>query len=317
MAEESFPRLNEPLDDRQWKSVTLGIGDGVLDERGNPYNLVNLSNVTNSGTIAVDTITGYNHAILKGFYHKMDAPISVEFPPVAAETTYSVVLMYDPFNQAMPVSLKVLKDVQRTSGKEFLYLWQVVRKPNELLTDAKVTKLRPTIAPAIQVDTPEALPPFEPNLFGTRAYCLYTGEEYMGTFSRWRKVSADIIAPWDMQRWSITNRTGGIVVQPVNNGYLYTWGASFTRIADSFYVPTSFDTLGATCGITIPTEARPDSSTYFPVMSNNKIMEGRAQPDGAIQLRARSGSPELITKGDALSFQVSWWTAEGSKYISS
>ncbi|WP_346844624.1 hypothetical protein [uncultured Rothia sp.] len=315
MVEISFPRLEQPVNDEEWKSITLGIGDGVLDERGNPYNLVSLSNVSNTGVIAVDTITKYNHAILKGFYHKMDAPITVSFPPVSAETTYNVALVYDPLNQSMPVSLKVLTSMPRTSGKEYLLLWQVIRKPNQLLTEATIKKIRPTIVPSIQVDSAESLPPYEPNLFGTRAYCLYTGEEYMGTFSRWKKVSAGIYDPWELSRWKITNRTGGIVAQPVNNGFLYTWGASLTRTADGFYVPTSFDELGATCGIAIPTENRPDSSTYFPVMSNNKIMEGRVQPDGAIQLRSRTGSPEYIGKNDAFSFQVSWWTAEGENYI--
>ena len=315
MAEESFPRLNEPLDDRQWKSITFGIGDGCLDERGNPYNLVNLSNVSNTGVITVDTITGYNHAILKGFYHKMDAPITVSFPPVASETTYSVALVYDPLNQKMPVSLKVLTSTPRTGGKEYLLLWQLTRKPNQLLTDAIPKKFRPTISPVIQVDYPENLPPYDSQLFGTRAMCLYTGEEYKATFTRWKKISADLIPTWEPPRWKVTERTGGIVAQSVANGFLYTWGASLTRTAEGFYVPTSFDDLGATCGIIIPPENRPDSSTYFPVMSNNKVMEGRIQPDGALQIRARSGAPEYIAKNDAFSFQVSWWTAEGANYI--
>lgn len=315
MAEITFPGLEQPMDEKMWRSVTLAMGDGAIDEGGNPYNLVNLNNVTNTGVIAVDTITKFNHALLQGFYHKMDAPITVSFPPVASDTTYTVALVYDPLNEKAPVTLKTLTVTPRTNGREYLKLWEVVRKPNQLLTDAKVKKLRPTVAPLLQVDDASCLPPLESQRFGTRAYCLYTGEEYKATFTRWKKISADLISTWEPPRWKVTERTGGIVAQPVANGFLYTWGASLTRTAEGFYVPTSFDDLGATCGIIIPPENRPDSSTYFPVMSNNKVMEGRIQPDGALQIRARSGAPEYIAKNDAFSFQVSWWTSEGANYI--
>lgn len=316
MAEESFPRLNEPMDDRQWSSVTKGIGDGVLDERGDPYKLVDLSNVSNAGTITVDKITGYNHAILRGFYHRMDTPIPVSLPPVASETTYSIVLRYDPKDTKMPVKLVVLTSLPRTSGLEYLVLWTVTRKPNQLLTDATIKKYRPTISPVIQVDYPESLPPYQPSLFGTRARCLYTGEEFVATFERWKKVSASILKPRDDYRWKTVNRTGGVVAQPVDQGFMYTWGASLIRNdVGTTNVPTSFDASGATAGILIPADALPDSSVYFPIMYNNTVMEGRLQPDGALQMRSRTGSPQPIPPGDAFSFQVSWWTPEGDKFI--
>ncbi|MCW1250718.1 hypothetical protein ODZ83_11170, partial [Acaricomes phytoseiuli] len=86
--EESYPVLEKPLTDHQWKSVTLGIGDGILDEGGNPYR-VTVSDETNQATIHADTMTGYAHAILRGFYHRIDAPVLLDLPPVAATTTYT------------------------------------------------------------------------------------------------------------------------------------------------------------------------------------------------------------------------------------
>ena len=37
MAEESFPVVEQPMSADQWQSVTLGIGNGILDEGGFPY----------------------------------------------------------------------------------------------------------------------------------------------------------------------------------------------------------------------------------------------------------------------------------------
>lgn len=315
MTEISFPRLEEEVNQDQWKSITLGIGDGCLDERGNPYNLVDLNNVTNTGVIAVDTITGYNHAILKGYYHKMDAPITVSFPPVATDTTYSVALVYDPLNQAMPVSLKVLTSMPRTNGKEYLLLWQVPRKPNQLLTDATPKKFRPTISPVIQVDYPENLPPYASQLFGTRAMCLYTGEEFKATFTKWKKISAEAKRPKSMGGWEIVPKTGGIVAQPVDNGFLYTLGAALRRATTGYYLSTDFSGQGNTLGTPIPAELCPDDYVYFTALSTNTVLEGRITPAGVLQMRSTTGSPFYINQNAGMSFQVSWFTSESPDYI--
>lgn len=315
MTEISFPRSEEEVNQDQWKSITLGIGDGCLDERGNPYNLVNLNNVSNTGVIAVDTITGYNHAILKGYYHKMDAPITVSFPPVAVDTTYSVALVYDPLNQTMPVSLKVLTSMPRTNGKEYLLLWQVLRKPNQLLTDAVPKKFRPTISPVIQVDYPESLPPYASQLFGTRAMCLYTGEEFKATFTKWKKISAEAKKPQFMPGWEMIPKTGGIVAQPVDNGFLYTLGAALRRNTTGYYLSTDFANQGNTLGTPIPPDLCPDDYVYFTALSTNTILEGRITPSGVLQMRSTTGSSYYINQNAGMSFQVSWWTSEGSDYI--
>lgn len=316
MTEISFPRSEEQVNQDQWKSITLGIGDGVMDERGNPYNLVKLDNVTNTGVIAVDTVTGYNHAILKGYYHKMDAPITVSFPPVASDTTYNVALVYDPLNQAMPVSLKVLTSMPRTSGKEYLLLWQVTRKSNQLLTDATPKKFRPTISPVIQADYPENLPPYDSQLFGTRARCLYTGEEYVATFSRWKKISAEVRKPQFMGGWEVTPKTGGIVAQPVDDGYLYTLNAALLRNTTGYYLSTDFNGQGNTFGVLIPADLCPEDNVYFVALSGDTVLEARITPSGALQMRSTTGSPFYFRQGKGVSFQVTWWTSESAGYIS-
>ena len=172
MAEQSYPIVEQPMSADQWKSVTLGIGDGILDEGGFPYRLKNLSNATNTGVLqAARRPDGkaYSSAILNGFYHRLDEDIELEFPAVTSNTTYYVVLQYDPLRTAMPVQAKVVKSLDYSQGKNYLHLYNVRRQPDQLLTDADVRMVRPRVAP-VQVYTREADMPFAyKTLWGTLA----------------------------------------------------------------------------------------------------------------------------------------------------
>lgn len=310
MAESSFPVLEKPLSDQEWKSVTLGIGDGVLDEGGNPYNLTNRSNVSDTATIAVDTKKGYCHAILKGFYHKLDAPMTVQIPPVTAKTTYYISLVYDPLNQNLPVSLQVITSLNRTSGKEYLILWKVERSPNQLLTDAKVTKYRQTVAPNIQVDYFESLPDAQSVLFGTQAHCLYTGDNWRASYDSWRPESIHVISPWGMPGWDLSPAVGGIVANPVKGGYICNFSGPLTRVSESYNIPptwTSGTSGNTTAGTPIPPAYRPPMNVYGLAISGNNIFEVRITKDGVFQIRSTSGGSVLFTKGAGMSFQLSWF----------
>lgn len=169
MAEQSFPVVEQPLSAEQWESVTLGIGNGILDEGGFPYRLNGFSNTTNTGVLRPSSVTGIAAAILNGFYHRIDAPMTLAFPPVSSRTTYYVVLQYDPLNATMPVSVQVVTALDATQGKNYLHLYNVVRNANELLTDAAVRMVRPRVAP-VQVYSSEAdLPQARKALWGTLA----------------------------------------------------------------------------------------------------------------------------------------------------
>lgn len=315
--EESFPNLEQPINDRQWRSVTTGIGDGVLDEGGNPYNLIAFNNVNNTVTLAVDTIHKYNHSILKGHYHKMDADMVLSVPPVSSVTTYYICLQYDPLrSETMPISVKVLTVLDYSSGKDYLELWRVERKPNQLLTDATVVKVRPTISPSIQVDRPSSLPEYKTQLFGTRARSLYTGEEFTRSFTRWRKISPYRIELNSVPGWSITSYTGGIACVPMDNGILYTWMFGATRLSDGYNISTDFGRAGNTIGSPIPSEALPDQNLYSTGMSTNNLLETRITTDGRLQIRSTSGLSFYLGKGVGFSGSFSWWTAESENYIS-
>ena len=162
MTEESFPMRDEPMTDEQWKQVTLGIGNGVLNEGGDPYRLTNINNATNQVTVNVSTTTGLAQAIVAGFYHRIDAPVVLDIPAVTKATNYWIVLEYSPLrleSSEPPVQLKVVKDgLDFSQGKQYLTLHRFYRRPNELLTDANYRAVKPRVAPLLQVRDFSELP---------------------------------------------------------------------------------------------------------------------------------------------------------------
>ena len=172
MAEESFPMRDEPMTDEQWKQVTLGIGNGVLNEGGDPYRLTNINNATNQVTVNVSTTTGLAQAIVAGFYHRLDAPVVLDVPAVTSTTTYWIVLEYSPLrleSSEPPVQLKVVTALDTTSGRQYLVLHKIYRRPNELLTNASRRSVKPRVAPTLQVRDESELPEPETVIRGTVA----------------------------------------------------------------------------------------------------------------------------------------------------
>ena len=172
MAEESFPMRDEPMTDEQWKQVTLGIGNGVLNEGGDPYRLTNINNATNQVTVNVSTTTGLAQAIVAGFYHRIDAPVVLDVPAVTKATNYWIVLEYSPLrleSSEPPVQLKVVTALDTSQDKQYLVLHKFYRRANELLTNANYRSVKPRISPTLQVRDESELPEPETVIRGTVA----------------------------------------------------------------------------------------------------------------------------------------------------
>lgn len=169
MAETSFPVVEQPLTADQWRSVTLGIGSGVLHEGGFPYNLANINNATNTVEVTVSSTQGYAHAIVHGFYHMIDAPVTLSVPAVTTPTTYYIALQYDPLREQLPVTLAAFTSLDRSQGKEYVVLHEIDRVADQLLTDAVRRYVRPRVAPTIIVSRPRELPDPSTVLWGTTA----------------------------------------------------------------------------------------------------------------------------------------------------
>lgn len=172
MAEESFPVVEQPMSAEQWSEVTKGMGDGILDDGGQPYRLYDIDNVDNGAKVGVDRNTGKASAILRGFYHRMDHYEIVRFPAVSSPTTYYVGLEYDPLRMGsgdLPVKLGVWTNLDYSSGKFYLINYTVERKPDQILSDAKITNTTRKVAPTFTVDSFDSLPEPERVQWGSLA----------------------------------------------------------------------------------------------------------------------------------------------------
>lgn len=181
--EYSYPVVNQPVNDEMWQYVTLGLGNGILDEGGEPYWLRGRENVNNTVRITVSTVTNTAQALLRGFYHRLTADKTFTVPPVASTTVYHFCLTYDPTAHTTPggpISLQMYAGTPPTTlGRFHVVLWTLTRKPNQLLTDAEYVKHRPRVAPSITVARQSDMPKPSAVLWGSICYVHRTNEVFM------------------------------------------------------------------------------------------------------------------------------------------
>jgi len=186
-----------------WQWITMGTGSGVIDIGGEPYNLTELTNGSNTAKIAVSYVSGTANAIVRGFFHQLSQDMTVSLPmPSSGTTTYRICLTYDPRDEkkaAGPVSVKVYtQDPPSTFGRIHVLLWTVRRQANQLLTDASVMSHRARIAPTLLVSSRDRLPEPSDMPWGTMCFNHEYGEWFMasgataanGGPTRWRNVTS-------------------------------------------------------------------------------------------------------------------------------
>lgn len=180
--EYSYPVVNQPLNDEQWQYITLAMGNGIFDTGGRPYNLTGFNNANNTAVLKVSTITGTAQAILRGFYHRLINDMTINLPGVTTTTTYYIALCYDPIGHDSPtgpISVRVVTVLDYTQGKHWLVLWTVLRKPNQLLTDAEVWKSTPRVAPTHLLYDRDQLPDPSKCVWGAMYFISSTAEILM------------------------------------------------------------------------------------------------------------------------------------------
>ena len=185
-SEYSYPVVNQPMNDEQWQYVTLAMGDGILDTGGSPYWLKKLdtdaeTNQQNQMVLTVSWEHGNAQGLLRGFFHRLMQDKVLNFPGVTTKTTYYVVLQYDPQGHAGesgPIVAKVVTNLDYSQGKHYVVLWTVEREPNQLLTDATITRLRPRVSPSFYVWDESHRPAANKVLWGTICYVGRTGKAY-------------------------------------------------------------------------------------------------------------------------------------------
>lgn len=303
MAEISYPVVGQPMGADSWQSVTMGMGDGILDEGGQPYSLTTLSNATNTAVVTVDSAKGYAHAILRGFYHKITSAVTVSLPAVTTTTTYYVALQYDPLRASMPVKLVVVTSLDRTQGKAYLPLHTVRRAPDQLLTQATISTVSAKISPQIQVDTSASLPPASSVLWGTKAWCWRENAGYRASWGSWVPITGYNVQPNSITDWAWgTGATGGIAVQPIKGGWQCSFSGTLRRTGASYTYPQG---TWATLGSVVPAGFLPRDLVVGVAIAAPYFMFVRIGADGVMQLYPYGSAAEIKTNWE-INFQFSW-----------
>lgn len=186
MSQNSYPKVDSPFTDDQWKQLFLTLGRGIIDRGGSPYSLTARDSVTNTVTIGVTPndgqTDGRNFAVLDGFLHTMDSPEQVSVPAVTTDTTYEIGLVYDPTkhgDENGPITLTSwVAPGDNTGGKSRLVFYRMTRKANLALGSTPYTSERPCAVPTFSVSTVDNLPTNSLVLVDSIALVRTTGQFY-------------------------------------------------------------------------------------------------------------------------------------------
>lgn len=184
--EYSFPVPDQPMNQDQFQLLSLSNGNGIFDRGDYPYWLEGhgSDSETNSKDSMILKVGGLGkaEAIVAGFFHMMTEDKEIPLPAVTSETTYRICLTYDPrrdLESLGPVTIEVYTTPPPTTfGRISVVLYEVTRKPNQLLTNAKIERYRPRAVPSITVLREEHLPNPESVLFGSLGF-LYGDKKIM------------------------------------------------------------------------------------------------------------------------------------------
>ena len=183
--EYSFPVVGQQVSDDEFQQMMLSTAAGILDQGGKPFGLKNFDDASRTAQLTVSTTTKDAKAAINGFFYRLVQDMTISLPMPSIPTTYHVCLTYDPLGhgrQSGPISVQVYAGSPPSrDGLLHVELWTVECKPNQLLSDAKVTPKRPKISPTINVDYPESMPDPRTQLWGTTCY-IRMGAERGATY---------------------------------------------------------------------------------------------------------------------------------------
>lgn len=285
--EFSYPVVHQPMDDEMWQQVTLGVGDGILDDDGGPY-YASVSDTTDTITVRPSSESGRARAILKGFYHEMRQPVTLPLPPVSSPTVYHVGLVYDPLRHKEPggpIRLEVWKGAGNfSSGRRPLEFYEIPRNPSQLLSAAWANRKnkRRMVSPAQIAGSAEALPEFQHVIWGTRVLCLDRMEWWRADSSGWINLTNPKWLPVPLGSVEAASSFG--VNYRVRNGMLDMGGRVKRSNGEDFTAsPGSGWRL-----FTLPVDARPARTVEF-------IARASGGAPTAIEVRA-NGEVQMLNR---------------------
>lgn len=171
--EYSFPVANQGITQDQFRLMFLGQANGMIhgdngivndspDSTGWRYYLDrhDSDSETNQRNTLILRAGTSAESIVEGFYHRLTEDLELPFPPVTTTTVYHVTITYDPRDfKTNPVKIQVYPGTPPTShGLVHVVLYKVERGPNQILTQATITRYRPYTAGLLSVQNRNQLP---------------------------------------------------------------------------------------------------------------------------------------------------------------
>lgn len=305
--EVSYPVEGKAMGVNEWAWVTRGVGSGVLDNGGGSYRIMSISDVDDTITIGVSLTAGTANAIVNGFFHQLNKPLTLSIPPVSSTTTYYVCLTYNPVGldqQSGPVTVQVYAGTPpTTSGKIHVTLATIVRKPSTVLSASVITKIRPRIAPTILVWDESELPEVTGVLWGTLCFAhrtnaifVATGNTEDGSPTLWKRIT-EADTGW-------VNISDGETYKSASHGYNRAYRKKGDRIElRGRIVRTTGTNFGSNAiyqVMTLPTGYRPARSVRFATSgpgldANSRSVVIEITAEGAVK-----ASPEVSSEWVAL-----------------
>ena len=211
--EYSFPVVGQGITADQYRLMSLGQANGIIhgdngvvntSPNSTGYRYYLEGHATDAETNQRNTLilrAGTSaEAILEGFYHRLAEDMELSFPSVTTPTTYHVCLTFDPRREdepTGPIHVEVYAGEPPTTHRRVhLILHTVERQPNQLLSQATITRYRHYTAGVVSMQNENQLP--DPTAFpaGTIAVPSAAGRGIYvrgNTAMRWENP---IVGPW-------------------------------------------------------------------------------------------------------------------------
>lgn len=171
--EYSYPVANQGITQEQFRLMNLGQANGMIhgdngvvndspNSTGWRYYLEghDSDSETNQRNTLILRAGTSAESIVEGFYHRLTEDLELPFPPVTSTTVYHVTVTYDPRDfRTNPVKIQVYPGTPPESqGRVHMLLYEVERRPNQILSQAKITRYRPYTAGLLSVQNRNQLP---------------------------------------------------------------------------------------------------------------------------------------------------------------
>src|SRR5690625_3536262 len=171
--EYSFPVANQGITQAQFRLMNLGQANGMIhgdngtindspDSTGYRYYLEghDSDSETNQRNTLLLRAGTSAESIVEGFYHRLTEAMELPFPAVTTTTVYHVTITYDPRDfKTSPLKIQVYPGEPPTSqGRIHVLLHTVERRPNQLLSQATITRYRQYTAGLLSVQNEGQLP---------------------------------------------------------------------------------------------------------------------------------------------------------------